>query len=86
LERLIDLMANNPRRIFDLPEQPETHVEVEIGPAHTIRDEALYTKCGWSPFAGMTVNGRAQRVVLRGKTVFENGQLLAEPGSGRLLP
>jgi len=86
LERLIDLMANNPRRIFDLPEQPETYVEAEIGPAHTIRDEILYTKCSWTPFAGMTVYGRVQRVVLRGETVFENGQVLAKPGSGRLLP
>jgi dihydroorotase-like cyclic amidohydrolase len=61
-------------------------VEVEFGPAQTIRDEVLYTKCGWSPFAGMTVNGRVQRVILRGETVFEDGQLLATPGSGRLLP
>jgi dihydroorotase len=86
LERLIALMAGNPRRIFNLPEQPETYVEAEIGPAQTIDDEALYTRCGWSPFAGMTVHGRVQRVVLRNQTVFEDGQVLALPGAGRLLP
>jgi dihydroorotase len=86
LERLIDLMANNPRRIFQLPEQPGTRVVVEIGPSWTIEDERLFTKCGWSPFAGMTVTGRVQQVVLRGKTVYENHQILAAPGYGRLLP
>lgn len=86
LERLVALMAGNPRRIFSLPEQPETYVEVEIGPAQTIDDETLHTKCGWTPFAGMTVRGRVQRVVLRGQTVFEDGRALAPSSSGRLLP
>jgi dihydroorotase len=86
LDRLVELMAGNPRRIFELPQQPETYVEVEIGPARTIDEKALYTRCGWSPFAGLTVHGRVQRVVLRGQAAFENGQLLAQPGSGRLIP
>ncbi|MGD2078967.1 MAG: amidohydrolase family protein, partial [Chloroflexota bacterium] len=82
LERLVELMANNPRRIFNLPEQPDTYVEAEHGPAQTIGDEGLQTRCGWSVFAGMTVNGRIRRVVLRGETVFEDGQVLAAPGTG----
>ncbi len=86
IDRLIDLMANNPRRIFQLPEQPDTRVEVEVGPAWTIADSALFTKCGWSPFAGMTVHGRVRRVVLRGKTAYEAGLVLAAPGTGQLLP
>lgn len=86
LDRLVTLMAANPRRIFNLPQQPETYVEAEIGPAQTIDDATLYTKCGWSPFAGMTVRGRVQRVVLRGQTVFEDGHVLAAPGTGHLLP
>ena len=86
VERLIDLMANNPRRIFQLPEQADTRVEAEIGPAWTIENSTLFTKCGWSPFAGMTVHGRVRRVLLRGKTAYEDGLVLAPPGSGRLLP
>ncbi|RMG96151.1 MAG: hypothetical protein D6706_10720 [Chloroflexi bacterium] len=85
LERLIDLMATNPRRIFGLPEQPDTWVEVEMTPVK-IRNDGLFTRCGWSPFAGMQVAGRVARVVLRGKVAFENGRLLAEPGSGELWP
>jgi dihydroorotase len=84
LERLIQLMATNPRRIFNLPEQPQTQVEVRLDP-YLIRNETLFTKCGWTPFAGMEAAGRVERVTLRGQVVYEDGQVLAPPGSGRLL-
>jgi len=84
LPRLVELMHTNPRRIFGLPEQPETHVEVEMMPT-IIRNENLFTKCGWTPFDGREVAGRVTRVVLRGEVVFENGRVLAEPGNGRLI-
>jgi dihydroorotase len=91
LDRLIELMATNPRRIFNLPPQPETYVEVDPHPKYTISNQELLTKCGWSPFAGMTVTGRIQRVVMRGETVFDASRpgkyekILAQPGSGRIL-
>ncbi len=83
--RLIELMATNPRRIYGLPSQPDTHVEVEMT-AYTIQNESLHTKCGWTPFAGMEATGKVRRVILRGEVVYENGQLLAAPGSGKLIP
>ncbi len=43
LERLIELMHHNPRRIFDLPEQEDTHVEVDLTPS-TIHNEESLTK------------------------------------------
>jgi carbamoyl-phosphate synthase/aspartate carbamoyltransferase/dihydroorotase len=85
LDRLIDLMATNPRRIYDLPEQPDTHVEVEMTPT-TIRNEKTVSKCGWTPFDGMEVAGRVKRVVLRGDVVVEDGVVTAVPGSGLVIP
>lgn len=85
LERLIELMAVNPRRIFGLPEPPDTWVEVEMQP-YTITQEGLHTRCGWTPFAGMQAGGRVLRVVLRGRVTFEAGRVTAAPGSGRVLP
>jgi dihydroorotase len=84
IERLIQLMATNPRRIYNLPPQPDTEIEVTMAP-YTISNDNLYTKCGWTPFAGMTVAGRVSRVRLYGEVVYENGRVLAPPGSGRLL-
>jgi dihydroorotase-like cyclic amidohydrolase len=84
LERLIELMHHNPRRIYDLPAQPDTHIEVDMIP-NTIRNETMISRVGWTPFAGLEVAGRVVRVVLRGELVYEDGRLLAQPGDGRLL-
>jgi dihydroorotase len=74
MDRLVALMATEPRRIFGLPEQPDTWVEAEMGPAYLLKDDELTTKCGWSPFSGMDVRGSVQSVRLRGATVFERGR------------
>ncbi|MBN1991553.1 MAG: amidohydrolase family protein [Anaerolineae bacterium] len=91
LERLIELMATNPRRIFNLPAQADTYVEVDPQAQYTISNQDLQTKCGWTPFAGMIATGRVQRVILRGETVFDVSQaarrrVLARPGSGWVWP
>ncbi|WP_029214712.1 amidohydrolase family protein [Kallotenue papyrolyticum] len=85
LERLIELMATNPARIFDLPIQPDTWVEVEIGPRERFGARPLHTRCGWTPFADLELAGRVRRTVLRGVEVFDGERVLAAPGSGRVL-
>jgi carbamoyl-phosphate synthase/aspartate carbamoyltransferase/dihydroorotase len=85
LDRLIELMSTNPRRIFKLPPQPDTLVEVETDAVYTIQNKNLYTKCGWTPFDGQEVRGRVEKVILEGRTVYENGRVTAEPGTGQML-
>ena len=85
---LDDILARcdaNPRRIYGLPVQPETWVEVDVDAVVTLRASAMHTRVGWTPFAGMAVRGRVERVVLRGDEVYQGGQVLAAPGSGRVL-
>ena len=86
LTRLLALMYHNPRQIYGLPVQPDTSVEVDMGSSYIIGNEAMHSKCGWTPFAGWEVTGRVVRVVLRGEPVFENGRVLAERGTGRVIP
>lgn len=76
LERLVHLMSDNPRRIFHLPEQPDTWIEVDTDSRYDISNDALLTRCGWSPFAGMSVRGRLMRVVLRGRARFDDGRVI----------
>jgi dihydroorotase (multifunctional complex type) len=83
LDDLIRRMVTNPRRIFHLSEQAETEVEVDEHSTWTVRGEELHSRCGWSPFEGMSLRGRIRRVVIRGHTAFEDGEVLASPGSGR---
>jgi len=85
VERLTALMHDNPRRIFGLPVQPDTRVEVDMTP-YEIAAEGWQTKCGWTPFAGLRAGGRVRRVVLRGEVAYEDGEVIALPGSGRLFP
>lgn len=76
MERLQQLVYDNPRRIFSLPVQPDTWVEIDPDAQYTFPDQPLYTKCGWSPFSGMEMKGRVTRVVLRGKEVVREGLVL----------
>lgn len=82
IEDLVARMYTNPRRIFSLPEQPETWIEIDPDHNWQIKASRTFTRCGWTPFEGWQVRGLLQRVILRGRTAYENGQVLALPGSG----
>lgn len=84
VERLTELMVSNPRRIYGLPEQPDTTVVIDMTP-YTFPERGWQTKCGWSPFAGMRAGGRVTEVILRGQTAYADGQVLAQPGTGKVL-
>ena len=85
LDDLLLRMVENPRKIFHLPEQPETWVEVDGQAGYEIKAADQYTRCGWTPFEGRQVRGRVRRVVLRGREVFRDGKVLVEPGYGKNL-
>lgn len=83
IEDLISRMVINPRRIFNIPEQPETYVDIDLEAAWEIRADQLYTRCAWTPFENWKVLGRVRRVVLRGQEVYREGTVLAPAGSGK---
>ena len=85
LDDLLLRCVENPRRIYGLAEQEQTWVEVDLDKAYELHDAGMRTRCGWTPFAGRTVKGRVDKVVLRGETVFNGERVLATPGSGRVL-
>lgn len=85
LEDITSRLHKNPQRIFHIPAQPDTYVEVDVDTAYTIQAADLFSKCGWTPFEGRQVYGKVERVVLRGETAFENGKVTANPGSGKNL-
>eukprot|EP00092_Neocalanus_flemingeri_P024222 GFUD01026270.1.p1 GENE.GFUD01026270.1~~GFUD01026270.1.p1 ORF type:complete len:2226 (-),score=685.36 GFUD01026270.1:76-6753(-) len=83
LEDLEQKMHHNQRRIFGLPEQPDTYIEVDMDQEWTIADKPLHSKAGWTPFAGMKVKGALRRVILRGEVAFIDGKVLVKPGFGQ---
>jgi len=81
---IITKLVTGPGQILGLEPQDDTFVEVE--PVEfEISDAHLQTRAGWTPFKGMAGFGRVARVTLRGTVVYENGKVIAAPGSGRLL-
>jgi carbamoyl-phosphate synthase/aspartate carbamoyltransferase/dihydroorotase len=75
LDRMVELLYGGPRSVYGLARQPDTSIEVDRVARHVLSGDALYTKCGWTPFEGMPVRGRLAEVTLRGKTVYVNGEV-----------
>lgn len=84
-QKLIALLHAVPARLFNVTPEDGTKVEVDMV-EREIRNEDLLTKAGWSPFAGRRVVGKVKATYIRGEKVFEDGRVLAKPGSGMLLP
>jgi carbamoyl-phosphate synthase/aspartate carbamoyltransferase/dihydroorotase len=83
LDDLIQKSVINPRKIFNLPEQPETWIEVDEDAEYEIKAADQFTRCGWTPFEGWKVKGKVRKVVLRGQVAFEDGKILVEQGYGK---
>jgi dihydroorotase-like cyclic amidohydrolase len=50
-----------------------------------IDESELVCSAGWSPYHGRDVTGRVKRVLVRGGTVFADGEVRARAGSGRVV-
>ena len=79
---LVTRMVTNPRKIFHLPTQPETEVQVDLDAKWEVRAEEFRSRSAWSPFEGMKLQGKVRRVTLRGKLVFKDGEIYAPDGYG----
>ncbi|MBI5635715.1 dihydroorotase, partial [Candidatus Micrarchaeota archaeon] len=92
LEQIVEKTSLNPSRIFGLKNKGELKpgfdadlVIVDLEKHGVIEDQKLFTKCGWSPFAGWNTVGAVEKTFLRGQLAFENGKVLAQTGFGKLV-
>jgi len=83
IDDIIQKMSINPRKIFSLPEQDETWIEVDENSCYDITAADMHSRCGWTPYEGWKVKGRLRQVTLRGREAYRDGKLLVEPGYGR---
>lgn len=80
LERLIELMSTNPKKLFNLGDDPKTYIEVDLDQEWTINNEDLFTKAGWSPFNNMKVKGKLKKVFLHGRLVYHDEHIFGPFG------
>lgn len=83
LARFVDLTSSGPARIFNIKSKGRTAVGfdadftiVDLNEKHTISHEEMASKCGWTPFAGMTLTGWPKYTLIRGHMVMANGKVL----------
>ncbi|KAI0300690.1 carbamoyl-phosphate synth [Multifurca ochricompacta] len=75
LKDIQERFHDNPIRIFGLPEQVHTQVEVVVSRSFIFPKRGDY----WSPISGKLVKGAVHRVILHGQTVFLDGAFVAPP-------
>jgi carbamoyl-phosphate synthase/aspartate carbamoyltransferase/dihydroorotase len=83
LDDLIVRSHTNPRRIYRLPEQRETFVEIDQNAVWEVRSSQMHTRCDWTPFEGMRLQGQVRRVTLRNKLAYTDGEVQVPPGFGK---
>lgn len=45
-----------------------------------------FSSAKWSPYSGRSIQGKVSRTILRGKVIFDNGQLCSTKGIGDFVP
>jgi dihydropyrimidinase len=93
LSKFVEITATAPARIFNLATKGSIAVgkdaDVAIwdpGRRVTFSDETVRDAAGYSAYPGRAVQGWPETVLVRGKTVVEDGALKVSPGFGRFLP
>src|SRR5487761_22123 len=92
LARAVELVSLRPAKLFGLyPQKGAIRVgsdadivAVDMKAERTITNEAVLSKCGWTPYAGRKVRGLPVHTLVRGQFVFENGKVVGQPGYGQL--
>jgi dihydroorotase len=86
LERFVDLTAHGPQRVFGLQTKGRIAVGfdadftiVDLKARRSIENKWIASRCGWTPFDGMTVTGFPMATIVRGHTVVWDGQLTGVP-------
>ncbi len=69
-------LYTNPKAIFNIPDQPDTYVELDPGKEYVAGSDGWESKCGWSSFDGWTLYGKIETVVFRGKTLLKDGKII----------
>lgn len=94
LERAMTVMSTNPARLWGLypnkgrlgPGADADIVLVDLAAKETLQNDAVVSKCRWTPFEGLEVQGIPLHTLVRGKPVMLDRELIGKPGDGCFVP
>jgi dihydroorotase len=86
LNRLIDLVCENPVKIFGIKNKgfikegfDADFTIIDMNKKIVIRNEDIESKCGWSPFNGFEFKGTPVSTIIAGKIKMKDGKILGDP-------
>lgn len=87
------LMCHNPARIFGVENRgflrPDYNADIvrvrKLAKPHTITDDEVISKCGWTPYAGCNVDYEVISTWVNGNLRYDNGQVLEAESHGKLV-
>lgn len=79
------LCHDGPAKLFGIEQDIETYIEVDENQPWKIDVNHFFTKAKYSPWNGKEVIGMVKNVYIRGTKVFEEGNILVQPGFGKVL-
>ena len=93
LERVAEITSANVARIFGLwPQKGSLQVGadadiaiIDLNETRTVTAAGLQGRADYSIYEGMELTGWPVRTLVRGKTVSQNGQVMASGGNGRYI-
>jgi dihydroorotase len=87
IERFVDLTSHGPQRIFGMSRKGRIaegydadFTIVDLKQQRTIENKWIASKCGWTPYDGMTVTGWPKGTFIRGRRVMWEDQIIGEAG------
>ena len=82
IERMVELMAHNPARLFEVRNRGFIRkgaqadlVLVRPNSPWTVTPDVIESKCGWSPLEGNTFQWRVEKTLCNGHLIYNNGQV-----------
>jgi len=86
LERFVDLASAGPARVYNMAGKGRIAVGydadftvVDLKAKRKITNMWIASKCGWTPFDGMTAQGWPIATIIRGNTVMREDTLIGDP-------
>lgn len=80
VERLVELMAHNPARLFGVSQRGFVRkgykadlVLVRQGEPWTVSKDCIQSKCGWSPMEGHQFRWSVRTTICNGRIIYNNG-------------
>jgi allantoinase len=92
LGRFLELVSSGPAAVFGFGQKGrlETGADADFvvfdpDAEWTLDENEMHYAVGWSPYHARHVRGRVVSTWLRGRCVYEDGNIRAEPGTGRFV-